>query len=78
MIIEDLDDYMTHANQQFKSGELTMDNRVSAEMGDNHPFTHVKNIKSRLKRLKSLLIYSKTKLRSAQMEKIWVILVEKS
>ena len=78
MIVSDLDAYITHANSLFKKGELTADNLKTFEMGSNHPFTHFKNLKSRLKRLRSLLLYSKSRLRPEHMQKIWDALVEKS
>ena len=78
MIIADLSSYVDYANALFKKGELTIDNFKSIEVGDNHPFTHFKNLTSRLKRLRSLLLLSKTSLTPKQMEQIWEILVQKS
>ena len=78
LIVSDLDAYITHANALFKKGELTQENQKTLDLGTNHPFTHFKNLKSRLKRLRSLLLYSKSRLRPEHMEQIWDALVVKS
>lgn len=65
MIIRDLDQYVQHANAACKRGELTAANLKTQELGDNHPFPHIKNLKSRLKRLTSLLQFAKAKLKPA-------------
>ena len=64
MIIDDLDQHVDLANILVKKGELTLENHKTLELGQNHMFTHFKNLMSRLKRLRSLLIYSKTRLTS--------------
>jgi hypothetical protein len=69
---------VAYANSLVQKGELTAENRGSLVLSDNHPFNHFKNLKSRLKRLRSLLLHSKGKLSAAQMEQIWEIVVEKS
>jgi len=78
MIIEDLDQHVEFANTLVKKGDLTLENHKTLDLGENHMFSHFKNLKSRLKRLKALLIYSKTRLSSKQMEKIWDIMITKS
>jgi hypothetical protein len=69
---------MDFANTMVKKGELTSDNIKTLELGNNHHFPHFKNLGSRLKRLKALLLYSKSKLTSDQIFSIWDILVTKS
>ena len=65
LIINDLDRYIQFANTLVKKGELTADNYKTFEnMGESYLFTHFKNLKSRLKRLKTILIYSKIRLES--------------
>jgi hypothetical protein len=76
LIIQDLETYVTYANSLISKGELNYENRGTFELGENHPFSHFKNIKSRLKRLRQLLIYSKGLLKSEQMLKIWEIVIE--
>ena len=61
-----------------RKGELTMDNLKTLELGDNHHFPHCKNLESRLKRLRALLVYSKTRLSSSNIAAIWDILIVKS
>jgi len=78
LIVADLSSYVEYANSLAKKGELTVENHKSLEMGDNHPFTHFKNLKSRLKRLRALLLFARTRLKPELMEQIWDILVQKS
>jgi hypothetical protein len=78
LIINDLDRYISYANNLAKRGELTAENHKTLELGDQYLFTHFKNLKSRLKRLKTILLYSKLRLTSPQIEKIWDILITKS
>lgn len=65
LIIRDLDAYITYANTRVQKGDLTADNRGTLELSDDHPFSHIRNIKSRLKRLRSLLNFAKGKFQPA-------------
>jgi hypothetical protein len=78
VVIEDLDAYIDFANTMVRKGELTADNIKTLELGSNHHFPHFKNLGSRLKRLRALLLYSKTRLTSEQISSIWDILITKS
>ena len=78
MIIQDLGDYIEYANAMVRKGELTMDNLKTLQLGDNHHFPHSKNLESRLKRLRALLVYSKTRLSSSDISTVWDILIMKS
>ena len=78
LLIRDLESYMAFANGLVAKGELRDDNRHSLELPGQHPFTHLKNIKSRLKRLRSLLMFARAKLQPSQIERIWDTAVEKS
>lgn len=78
LIISDLEAYIEYANTLVQRGELTVDNHKTLELGGYHMFTHFKNLKSRLKRLRALLVYSKKRLTSEQIQQIWDILVTKS
>lgn len=78
LIISDLGNYIEFANTLVKKDDLTVETHKQLDMSDNHPFTHFKNLKSRLKRLRALLLWAKKPLNPGQIERIWEFLAEKS
>lgn len=78
ILIDDLNYYIEFANGIIDKGELTVDTVKTYEHEGKQMFPHYKNIRSRLKIIRKVLIFADRKLTSEQMEKIWDSLIIKS
>jgi hypothetical protein len=78
IIIEDLKDYISFANELVRTKTVTEQQLKVMEHQGKHLFTHSKNIKSRLKRMARILQFAKVPLTITQIEEVWDVLVSKS
>jgi hypothetical protein len=80
MVITDLDNYIEFSNSLVLKGVLDLETLKTLDLSenDNQMFTHFKNLKKRIKRLKTVCHIAKEKITPEQIEKIWDIMVTKS
>ena len=80
MVITDLDQYIEFSNSLVQKGVLDLETLKTLDLSeyDNQLYTHFKNLKTRIKRLKTVVHIAKEKITSEQIEKIWDIMVTKS
>jgi hypothetical protein len=78
ILIDDMENYITFANSVVEKGDLNPDTVKTYEHEGAHLFTHFKNVRSRLKILRNMLVYANAQMTAPQMERVYDIFVQKS
>lgn len=58
ILIDDMENYITFANIVVEKGDLNLDTVKTYEHEGSHLFSHLKNVRSRLKILRHMLVYA--------------------